>query len=411
MHKLRTNPFTFGALAFDEAFTNREAELQELASDIRNGQDVLLYAPRRYGKSSLVLRAAQEAIKRKVLIGYCDLMRTPTKEKFAAALAKTIYSDIASPVGQALERAASLFRGLRIRPTMEVDPDDGTLRFRFEAGRRKSDIDDTIEKLLELPAELSAERKRRVAVIFDEFQEIVALDKQFPNLMRAVFQAQPEVGHVYLGSKRHILESIFSDKNQPFWRSAKRLEVGRIAPAKFAGFIEKRFSDTDKGITDEALERLLAATGGHPYATQELSYFVWELVPTGHRAHEADVEEALDKVLRSEHNHFANLWDDATQPQRLLLVALGQEPSSAVYSGSYHARHELPANPSLQRALGGLVRKEIVGKNDDGRYCIIEPFLTEWLRREQSGHELTPNFRTAIVGRKSARRGRAKKAR
>ena len=241
--------------------------------------------------------------------------------------------------------------------------------------------------------------------------EIVALDKQFPNLMRAVFQAQPDVGHVYLGSKRHILESIFNDKNQPFWRSAKRLEVGRIAPAKFAGFIEQRFSDTDKGITDEALGRLLAATGGHPYATQELSYFVWELVPTGHRAHEGDVTEALAKVLRSEHNHFANLWDDATQPQRLLLVALAQEPSSAVYSGSYHARHELPSNPSLQRALGGLVRKEIVGKNDDGRYSIIEPFLAEWLRREQSGYELTPHFRAAAVGRKSARRGRAKKAR
>ena len=54
-----TNPFTFGALALDEAFTDREDELKELAVDIRNGQDVLVFAPRRYGKSSLVLRAAR----------------------------------------------------------------------------------------------------------------------------------------------------------------------------------------------------------------------------------------------------------------------------------------------------------------------------------------------------------------
>ena len=58
---MHTNPFTFGGLALDAAFTDREAELEELAADMRNGQDVVLYAPRRYGKSSLVLRAAQEA--------------------------------------------------------------------------------------------------------------------------------------------------------------------------------------------------------------------------------------------------------------------------------------------------------------------------------------------------------------
>ena len=61
---MHTNPFTFGDLALDEAFTDREQELRELASDMRNGQNVLVYAPRRYGKSSLVLRAAQEAIGR-----------------------------------------------------------------------------------------------------------------------------------------------------------------------------------------------------------------------------------------------------------------------------------------------------------------------------------------------------------
>jgi len=384
VHKnVATNPFTFGDLALDEAFTDREDELRELVSDMRNGQNVLVYAPRRYGKSSLVLRAAQEAMRQKALVGYCDLMKTPTKERFAAALARTIYADIASPVDQAFERAAELFRGLRVRPTMEVDPSDGTLRFSFQAGRRKADIDDTIERLLELLHELSAERKRRVVIVFDEFQEILALDKQFPNLMRAVFQAQPEVSHVYLGSKRHILERIFNDKNEPFWRSAKQLEIGMIPPTEFARFIRECFAASGKGITDEALERLLGATGGHPYGTQELAYFVWELVPAGVEASAAEVEEALTRVLRSEHNHFARLWDDAPHPQRLLMLAIADEPTRSVYSSDYHSRHELPAAPTLQTGLVGLAKKEIVGRNSDGEYCVIEPFFAEWLRREQ----------------------------
>ena len=88
-----------------------------------------MFAPRRYGKSSLVLRAAQVALKSKVLVAYCDLMKTPTKARFAAALAKTIYDDVASPVGQAVERASGLFRGLRVTPSIEIDPDDSSLRF------------------------------------------------------------------------------------------------------------------------------------------------------------------------------------------------------------------------------------------------------------------------------------------
>lgn len=384
MHK-GSNPFTFGDLALDDAFTDREDELRELVSDMLNGQNVLVYAPRRYGKSSLVLRASQEALRAKALVGYCDLMRTPTKERFAAALAKTIYADIASPVDQVFERAADLFRSLRIIPTMEIDPSDGSLRFSFEAGRRKVDIDDTIERLLELLGELSAERKRRVVMVFDEFQEVLALDLRFPNLMRAVFQAQPEVSHVYLGSKRHLLERIFSDRNEPFWRSAKQLEIGMIAPEKFATFIATRFSETGKRITGEALERLLQATGGHPYGTQELAYFIWELTPEGGgEAAVAVVDAALTSVLRSEHNHFTQLWDEAPRQQRLLMLAIAAEPTASVYAKAYHERHELPANPTLQTALNALLKKEIVGRNRQGEYCVIEPFFADWLMRDQS---------------------------
>jgi uncharacterized protein len=378
-----TNPFTYGALALDDAFTNRETELRDLVADMENGQDVVLYAPRRYGKSSLVIRASQRALKRHVLVGYCDLMRTTTKERFAAALAKTIYADLESPGEQVVERAANLFRGLRIRPTMEVDPDDLTLRFTFQAGRRPSDIDDTIERLLELPGKIAAERKRRVAIVFDEFQEIVGLDRNFPNLMRSVFQMQPEIGHVYLGSKRHVLERIFNDKNEPFWRSAKQMELGPIAPAKFAPFIRKRFDATEKAITPEALDRLLGITAGHPYATQELAYAVWQLVPSGHHAFPDDVDTAVEQVLRSEHNHFARIWDEAPAAQRLLMLALAEEPAHAVYSAGYRERHDLPGPSSVGIALQALEKKEIAGRTSDGDRCIVEPFLAEWLRREQ----------------------------
>jgi hypothetical protein len=61
------------------------------------------------------------------------------------------------------------------------------------------------------------------------------------------------------------------------------------------------------------------------------------------------------------------------------MLALAHEPTQHVYSSDYHARHELPATPTLQTALAGLVKKEIVGRDDEGEYCLIEPFLADWL--------------------------------
>src|SRR5215212_5703993 len=231
MHKTALNPFTYGTIALDAAFTDREEELAELERDLENGQDVVVFAPRRYGKSSLVLRAAQRAVRSGGLVAYCDLMRTPTKEQFAAALARTIHEDLSSPADRTAEAAVRLFRGLRVEPSIELGS-DGTVRFAFHPTRRRAQIDETIERLLELPAEIAAERKRRVVLVFDEFQEVTALDPHFPNLMRAIFQLQPEVAHVYLGSKRHLIDRIFSDRNAAFWRSARRVELGPIPRRK-----------------------------------------------------------------------------------------------------------------------------------------------------------------------------------
>jgi hypothetical protein len=376
------NPFSFGPLVLDEAFTDREGELAELTAAMENGQDTLVYAPRRYGKSSLVLRAAQTAIADGLLVGYCDLLRVTTKERFAAALAQAIHEDLDTRAGQALDRAAELFRGLRVRPAIELDPETGGLSFSFRATRRRSDIDDTVEGLLELLGELAVDRKRRVVMIFDEFQEIVELDPKDPNLLRAVFQTQREVAHVYLGSKRHVLDRIFNDANEPFWRSAKKIEIGRIAPADFARFVRARFDATDKGLDDAVLNRLLETTGGHPYGTQELAYELWQQVPPGRIAHAADLDAALDRVLRGAHHHLEPIWDTASPVQRRLLVALAHEPTRSPYGQDFREAHDLPASSSLQVALEALVAKEVVVRDDDGAVAIVEPFLAEWVLRK-----------------------------
>ncbi|HEX3455308.1 MAG TPA: ATP-binding protein [Gaiellaceae bacterium] len=376
------NPFSYGDLALDDTFTNRERELSELESDILNGQNVVLFAPRRYGKTSLVWRATQELVSREgVLVAQIDLMRTPTKEQFAARLAQAIYEQIASPLLRVRERAAQIFGGLRVLPVMTVDPNDGTLGFSFTAGHAKEDVDATIEKLLDLPAELAAGRDRRVAIVFDEFQEVLAIDPHLPNIMRSAFQAQPEIAHVYLGSKRAMMHRLFNDANEPFWRSAKQMELGPIDDGAFAAFVVERFRSTGKDVDPEVVAALLGITQGHPYGTQEFAYALWEVTDPGGTASLEDLSRALDHVLRSENAHFTRIWDEAPTTQKLVLQALALEPLAPITSSGFRRRHGLPASSSVQRALEALIADELVAKESRGAYRIAEPFLAEWVLR------------------------------
>ncbi|HVO55103.1 MAG TPA: ATP-binding protein [Solirubrobacterales bacterium] len=376
-----SNPFRFGALALDDAFADRERETAELAADMRNGQDVVVFAPRRYGKSSLVWAATRAVVAEKTLVATIDLMTTPTKERLAAALASAVYQQIASPLERVRERALAPFRGLRVEPVVTVDPETGELSFSFSIARGEGDIDVTIERLLELPAELGAGRGRRTVLVIDEFQEIVEIDPNLPKLLRAAFQRQPEVSHVYLGSRRHVMQRIFNDANEPFWRSAKPIELGPIDPGPFAAFISERFAGSEREVAEETVARLIELTGGHPYATQELSYFLWEETGPGELASVEHLDLALTAVLRSENAHFSLLWEGASGVQKLLLQALAREPGRP-YTNAYRNRHQLPPTATLQTALRALERREAIGRSAAG-YRIAEPFFAAWLGRQE----------------------------
>lgn len=374
-----TNPFSFGGLALDEAFADRQQEVQELEFDAMNGQDVVIIAPRRFGKSSLVWRTMRELATAGVLVAYVNLMTTPTKERLADRLAAAIYEDVASRTQRAAEAVLRPFRGLRVSPSITVDPEAGTYSFSFGVGHAPADIDATLERLFQLPGELAAEEGRRVALVLDEFQEIEGIDPSLPRLMRTIFEQQPEVARIYLGSRRHMMERIFNDENEPFWRSAKRVELGPIGVRDWVPFITDRFQRTRKRAGREIAERLVEMTAGHPYATQELSYFLWEETPFDSAADADHLDRAVAAVLRSENSHFQLRWEEASTAQKLLLAALAAEPGRPM-TGDYRRRHGLPTAATVQTALRALEQRELIAQGPDRAHRISEPFLAEWIR-------------------------------
>ena len=258
-------------------------------------------------------------------------METPTKERFAAALAPHDlrgHRHARRPARRA--GGVDLPRASASRPTQKLgsghrEPEVQLRRVTAQADRRhRRDDREAARAAAGSRARARAPGRARL----DEFQEVVKLDRAFPNLMRSVFQTQPEVGHVYLGSTSTLSTRSSTTGTSPSGEAPRGSSSGGSPREEFAPFVRRRFEQTDKGITRQGPRPgSLDATVGHPYGTQQLAYMTWELVPEGTMGREEDVVAALEKVLLGEHNHFAKIWDDATEHQRLLLLALAEEPS------------------------------------------------------------------------------------
>ncbi len=106
------NPFRYGDVATGNYFTNRVHELAEVQDDIRNGQNIVIISPRRYGKTSLMVEAITRLRREHALVAYLDLFRAPTKDRFADLLATAIYDGLVNPVERAWQNAVDLFQKL-----------------------------------------------------------------------------------------------------------------------------------------------------------------------------------------------------------------------------------------------------------------------------------------------------------
>ena len=58
-------PFVFGKIASDKNFTDRKDETERLVSNFTSSVNTILISPRRWGKSSLVGKAADILFKEK----------------------------------------------------------------------------------------------------------------------------------------------------------------------------------------------------------------------------------------------------------------------------------------------------------------------------------------------------------
>lgn len=369
------NPFIFGRAVKGQDFTDREEEIKELMFDLGSGQNVLIYSPRRYGKTSLIHEVLSNLRKKGVLTVYVDLFSATSKRKFADLYAAAL-------AGGTETRLEAMIRIIReivgITPKITLKP-EGLPHVAVELGLRKLEADRVLENLYDAPQKIAEKRGESVVVVFDEFQEISGLDgEDIERSMRTKIQHHDRVAYAFMGSKKHLLKQIFRSKARPFYKIAKDYPLGGISPEKFDEFITEKFVATGFKIEETAIIKVLGVTDGHPYYTQQLCHELWNLCLPKREVDLNDVYAAVEKVFMLNSGEYIEIWGALTGLQRAVLLAIARDGGQA-YSSEFIEKHDLGSPQNVQKALKALEKKELVGKNE--RWDITDVFFKEWLQR------------------------------
>ena len=371
------NPFNYLQFATGDQFYDRREVRKDLLSRFLSGQtNVVLYGPRRYGKSSLVAELVGDLEKAGIPCVTLDVVKVPSIDMFVSAYATKVYRRLA-PVKFEFRKLGMFLKSLR--PKMSLGP-TGETGLSFEPSGATVGPE-ALTEVLDLPQKLLS-GKGRTVVVFDEFQEVKDLlpNDGFERVMRSAIQSHRNVSYIFLGSRYHMLRRMFTDHNRPFYKSAVTILLGKPPVEESVRFVIDRFASAGKTIARDAAERLVGKIENIPYFIQQLGFETFRLVDDARRksVSSADVDSAFANLSCFNRDQYEQLMLTLSVSQKKLLIALAHEQTDE-FGDVYRRRYALGVSSTVNSAKSKLMEDGHI-ELSDGKYVVADPFFAQFLR-------------------------------
>ena len=370
------NPFTMG-IATKKDFCNRKQEITDLLTHARNGGNVVMYSPRRYGKSSLIDRVFEKLRNEGFLTVYADLFPISSERDFVQILSTAVIEGLGRGADphSFIQKIGKVFK--MIVPTLEVKPDGYSFSLKFE---RPDDTEVTLSDLMDGIYTYVKSKRIKLSVCCDEFQEIVELpeSRKIEGVLRSKIQRHKEISYFFVGSRRRILTDMFTSKSRPFYKLAHLYALKEIAESEFVKCIVSQFKRSSKQCDNETACLIYNMVRGYSYYVQKLCIIAWDL--TRKRCSPDIAAKAYKHLLDTESVDFEGIWSGLTMTHRAVLKAIATEPTSSPYTREYLAQHGLSIG-GTQLAIRNLMRRDIIEKDSENNYRVTDPVFAAWMTK------------------------------
>lgn len=371
------NPFNYLQFATGDRFYDREEIRRDLKSRLLSGQtNVVLYGPRRYGKSSLVAELTADLEKAGIPCVTLDVVKVPSIELFATSYVQKVYRKLA-PVKFELRKIGTFLKSLRPKLTLDSSGEAGIT---FDAEEREIGSEELTE-ILDLPQKL-VEKGKRAVIVLDEFQEVGELlpNDRFERVMRSVVQGHTRVSYIFLGSRYHMLRRMFTDHNRPFYKSALTVMLDKPPLEESIRFVVSRFKSGGILISEDVAALLVAKAENIPYFIQQIGFEVFRVIREGDGKTVAaeDVLLAYARLSGLNRDQYEQLMLTFSLAQKKLLVALARERTRE-FDDAYRRRHRLGPSSTVNSSKRKLLEDGHI--EQFATECrIADPFFAEFLR-------------------------------
>jgi len=363
------NPFSYGTIVKANNFYDRKKECTRLVSTLSGGNNIVLYAPRRFGKTSMVFKVIEQLEQLDFVCVYFDFMPVFSPESFVRLYAKALAAK-QSNLNKFAQNLTSIIKN--IRPVLTFGQ-DGMPELSIDFAN--IEVDETVvSQLLDIPEYLAGKNKR-VIVFFDEFQEVNKLKIiNFEALLRSKIQQQQKTNYLFFGSKTHLLKEMFNNKKKAFYNSASQMTIGSLPQRDSIEFLQTKFATSNISIDENTAKYLIAVAADIPHYIQLLASEIWQdAVNSRSIITNEMVDESAKKVLAHKSDYYMELFDRQSQSRKQLLKALTIEGKS-IFSADYIKKHRLPVASTLQRSAKEMIKNGIIEKSGN-EYFIADPFF------------------------------------
>ena len=245
------NPFIITGYIKPEYFCDRKQEAKRIITKITNGENIVIMAARRVGKSKLIdFCLDSPTIKDNFISISIDILRTSSINEFAFELGKAVFEQAARRSSKLLKMVVNTLKS--INGCFGYDPISNTPTFNLSLG----DISNPLYTLEEIFACLEQADKKCIVAI-DEFQQIGYYpEKNMEAVLRTYIQRCSNANFIFSGSERHLITEMFSEKARPFYNSADIMNLDVIPIDKYTEFAIGLFHHFDKDIQARMFELL-----------------------------------------------------------------------------------------------------------------------------------------------------------
>ena len=368
------NPFHYGTPVSGAQFAGRGEELRALTTRMRDGINVVVASPRRYGKTSLITKAAAEVERSGAAVVQVNVLRCRDLPTFASQLLTHAYRARHGGWHRLKHGVPDFVRRFRITPGLGFDA-AGSPRFTFAPTMTAADADAVIADVYALLAELSA--RAPAVLVLDEFQAVTDLGEHLPGLLKALADEHPTVSLVVAGSKKHLMERLVTTRDAPLFGMAEHLALDVLPPDVMTNYLVRRSRAGGKEMPRAVAQLLVALAGPVPNDVQHLAYEVFDVA--GATVTEADAHRGLQRAVEHEAGLHADRFEALSPGQRRVVAQLALQPSEQPLAGAFVREVRLANSSSVRKALEVLLADELVVVRD-GSHRVADPFFAAWLR-------------------------------